>query len=570
MAKKVTGALDDSLSDVKITDFSGGLNTMEGALSLSASETPDCQNVLGFPGRLLYVGGTTLDVTLPARYQGDGGEQFYDANNNKHLIGWANGNMYDLVNGILLLIRALVYTPGQNIGHSVLNSALYWCTATVPMRCYDGITEYPVVSSGATGAVAIPAGTCMCTYAGSLIIGNPNIAGVLNNGAIIPSNVNDPTTFLGANETTLGNSNVIQALIPMSVEAGGIPPTSSVMCVGEVGLVLAQGSTNAFKLQNVNYPIGCVDGNSAVYIPTGDILGNVVFLGTDNQFHESNGITTKIISSKILNLMNALVSNALVTNPLQRFFATYNKRYHYYLCDMGNDVQMLYKWTMMSDGSTKAGFFKVSGWPSGAYFSGTGGAGLPTNYVIANGTDTAGLYEVGIDNANFNGVQPAIYYNTPYLHANDVSIMKEWQWVNLTFNNQTPVDYVLNSTGLTNAANVTPVGNPIVFQAPQNQGVGGASVWNQSIWNVNVWGNIPTLPTQGLAINSKMLSATATDALGNIVNMPLRSSAITVNIAWQAGNPNSVASFDITNLGLRYKGMGHYMTGGAVGSAEAA
>ena len=570
MAKKLQGALDDSLSDLKIIDFSGGLNTMEGALSLSSSETPDCQNVLGFPGRLLYVGGTTLDTALPSHYQGDGGTQFYDANNAKHLIGWANGNMYDLVNGILLLIRPLIYTPGQNIGHTILNSTLYWCTASVPMRYYDGSTEGPVISSGATGSVDIPAGTCMCTYAGSIIIGNPNIAGVLNAGAIIPSNVNDPTTFLGANETTLGNSNSIQALIPMSVEAGGIPPTSSIMCVGEVGLVLAQGSTNAFKLQNINYPIGCTDGNSAVYIPTGDILGNVVYLGTDNQFHESNGITTKLISSKILNLMNALVSNAVVTNPAQRFFATYNKRYHYYLCDMGNDVQMIYKWTIMADGSTKAGFFKVSGWPSGVYFGGTTGAGLPTNYVIANGTDTAGLYEVGVDGSNFNGVQPVIYYNTPYMHANDVSIMKEWQWVNLTFNNQQPVQYVLSPTGLTNAANVIIAGNPITFQAPQNSATAGASVWDQATWDVNVWGNIPNLPLQTPAIASKMLSATAKDALGNTVNMPLRSSAITVNIAWQARNPNSVASFDITNLGLRYKGMGHYMTGGSTGSAEAA
>lgn len=569
MTKKQQGVLDDSLPGLKITDYSGGLNTMEGAFNLSSNETPDCQNVIGFPGRCLYVGGTNNITALAAiENNGDGGIQFYDNNNNKHIVAWVNGNMYETVNGIKTLIATAIYTPGQNIGRTVLDSILYWSTINVPMRQYDGTTEGPVITSAAVGSVAIPASNYLCTFAGSIIAANPVIAGSPNPGSIIPSNVNDPTTFLGANQSTLGNNNFIQALIPMSTAAGGIPPTSSIMCLGTVGLVLAQGAVNALKLQNINYPIGCQDGNSVVYIPTGDILGNVIYLGTDNQFHESNGITTKMISSKILNLMNALISNSLALNVRQRFSGTYNKNLHYYLCDMGSNVQIVYKWTRMPDDSIKSGFFRINGWPSGMYFDGTSGNGLPTNYVVSSGSLAAGVYQVGIDGVNFNGIQPVVYYATPYMHAGDISMMKEWQWINLTFNCILPTSYMITPTGLTNSANVTIAGNVATFNSPTNLSNSGG-VWDASQWDNALWANIPALPTQLPAIDSIMTTATAVDGLGNTINCPLRSSAVSYKIAWNPITPIIAANFDITNFGIRYLNMGHYMTGGSVGSAEA-
>lgn len=570
MARISRGTLDDALPQVAILDFSGGLNTMEGALSLSSNETPDCQNVLGFPGRLLYVGGTNNNTPLPTA-NGDGGIQFYDVNGAKHIIAWANGNMYDTVNGTLVVIATGVYTSGQNIGRAVLNSVLYWSTKTVTMRSYDGTTEAAVVSSGAAGSVAIPASNYLCNYAGSIIAANPRIAGVENPGSLIPSNTNDPTTFLGANLSALGNNNYIQALIPMSVEAGGIPPTSSIMCVGTVGLVLAQGAVTTLKLQNINYPIGCQDGNSVVYIPTGDILGNVVYLGTDNQFHESNGITTKMLTSKILNLMNTLVSNALANNITQRFSATYNQRLHYYICDMGQNIQMIYKWTQLTDGSVRAGFFRIQGWPSGMYFAGTAGNGLPTNYVVVNGSDDAGMYEVGLEGNNFNGVQPpGLYYTSPYMHANDASMMKEWQWCNLAYNNQQSIKYTIDAIGLADASNNVPTANQIIFSAPVNQAAASnAGIWDQSLWDVAYWANVPNLPVQTPTVGAKMLTVSAIDGYGETVNAPLRSSAVSFKISWKPINSDSVAYYDITNFRARYKEMGHYMVGGAQFSAEA-
>ena len=90
----------------------------------------------------------------------------------------------------------------------------------------------------------------------------------------------------------------------MGVAAGGVPPTNSIMIVGSEFLILAQGAVNALKLNSVNVPMGCQDGNSVAYIPTGDLLGAVIYLGNDNQFWETNGITGDCVSKQLLNWLN--------------------------------------------------------------------------------------------------------------------------------------------------------------------------------------------------------------------------------------------------------------------------
>ena len=109
MAQLPQGAFDDSLPSVVMKDISGGLNLQEGAFNLASTETFSCMNVIGFPGRTIYVGGfapyTTASVSVPA----DGNWQFYDVNEAKHLIEWRGGNMYDNVNGIVTLIASSIY-----------------------------------------------------------------------------------------------------------------------------------------------------------------------------------------------------------------------------------------------------------------------------------------------------------------------------------------------------------------------------------------------------------------------------------------------------------------------------
>ena len=104
MVKKATGALDDALNTLVINDFSGGLNTYCSALSLKSNESPDCLNVVPFIGRLLYRGGWLNYASIAAA--ADQLYAFYDADGNKHLVVWANGNLYDVISGTAVLIAS--------------------------------------------------------------------------------------------------------------------------------------------------------------------------------------------------------------------------------------------------------------------------------------------------------------------------------------------------------------------------------------------------------------------------------------------------------------------------------
>ena len=566
MAQLPQGAFDDSLPSVVMKDISGGLNLQEGAFNLASTETFSCMNVIGFPGRTIYVGGfapyTTASVSAPA----DGNWQFYDVNEAKHLIEWRGGNMYDNVNGIVTLIASSIYIAGQNIGRIDQNGILYWCTATVTVQQFNGTANTPVVSSGDTGTGPIPTGTCMCSYAGSIVVGNPGFGADQNPGSFIPSNVNDPTSFITANLTETGGNNFIQAMVPMGVAAGGVPPTNSIMICGSEFLILAQGVVNQLKLNSVNVPMGCQDGNSVQYIPTGDLLGSVIYLGNDNQFWETNGITGDCISKKLLNWLNLTLQNSKASNPSIRFSGAYGARYQYYLCDLGMNQLLLYRWQQ------KAWYF-VQGWPSGFYCNGTTGIGFPANYV-SNTTSsfTYGIYQVGQDNIAFNGVQPSIFFNTAYMHANDPSMMKEWQYLELSMNNIIPAVYQVTATGLPYEQVPAPVSNPLTFLNPllitmleANYGI-----WNQSLWDHAVWGpGSSTSPQQPYPASGMLVQSVPETVWNPVTTQPLRSSAVSFNISWTSnGVANAIPDFDILNLQARYKTMGHLMVGGQQYSAE--
>jgi hypothetical protein len=562
---QLTKSLDDTLPSVVMKDISGGLNTQDGALSLGSTETFSCSNVLGFPGRTIYVGGFFEYTPAGNSSQADGNWQFYDVNNAKHIIEWRGGNMYDMNNGIETLIASGVYIAGQNIGRVDQNGVLYWCTNTVTVQAYNGSTNIPVVSSGDIGAVAIPTGTCMCSYAGSIVVGNPTISGVYEPGTFIPSNVNDPTTFIGANLTATGANNFIQAMVPMGVAAGGVPPTNSIMVVGSEFLILAQGAVNALKLNSVNIPQGCQDGNSVQYIPTGDLLGEVVYLGNDNQFWSTNGITGDCISKKLLNWLNLTIQSSKESNPNIRFSAGYNARYQYYLCDLGLNAQLAYRWQQQA-------WYYINGWPSGFICNGTTGIGFPANYISSNGSATAAMYLVGQDNITFGGVQPSIFFNTAYMHANDPTKMKEWQYVDVEMDNLIPAAYNVTAMGLPTAQLAAPQSNTLLFLNPTliTNLAANYGIWDEALWNEALWGPGSTTSPQQPYIASGMLTQPVAATVWNPPSsQPLRSPVISFNISWTAnGVANAVPDFDILGLQARYKDMGHLMVGGQQYSAE--
>jgi hypothetical protein len=563
---QLTKSLDDTLPEVTCPDISGGLNLQDGALSLAPNQTFSCFNVIGFKGRTIYAGGFSEYTAGGVPAGADGNWEFYDVNNAKHIIEWRGGNMYDTVNGILVTINIAIYVPGQNIGRIDQNGVLYWTTATVPLRAYNGTTDVPVIDSGATGSVAIPSGTCLCAYAGSIVVGNPTIAGVSYPGTFIPSNVNDATTFLGANQTATGANNFIQAMVPMGIAAGGVPPTNSIMIVGSEFLILAQGAVNALKLNSVNVPMGCQDGNSVAYIPTGDLLGVVVYQGNDNQFWETNGITGDCISKQLLNWLNLTIQSSKETNPNIRFSGSYNGRYQYYICDLGMNQMLVYRWQQKA-------WYYVSGWPSGFICEGTTGIGFPCNYISSNGSFTAATYLVGQDNINFNGTVPVISFSTPYLHGGDSSELKEYQWVYMEMNNLIPAAYNVQASGLPFQGGELSVSNTLLFPNPllNTALLSNYGIWNVSLWNVGLWGpGESTFPQQPSVVSGMLAQTVAPNEwISAATTQPFRSAATTVNISWtNNGVANAIPDFDVGKVYLSYKPMGHRMVGGTLGSAQ--
>lgn len=543
----------DGLIPLLLRDFSLGLNTMNGPWALQGGETPSCQNCIGFPGLLRYCGGFLSTSSLP--FNADADWQFFDVNGVQHLMVWANGNLYDCRTGSPVLIRSGVYTTaaGIKIGRCDNGTVMFWTTPGVPLRQYDGTTEQAVPLGGATGNVPIPSGDVICYYAGSVIIGNPVIpsgpsAGTYI-GAILPSNINDPTNFLGSNLDPLGAGNRILFVQPMGVAAAGVPPTRSIL-VGTPTLVfLLQGAINSFSINTVNCPVGCLDGLTAVYIPTSTLLGSVIFLGSDFQFWRSDGITSECLSLKILNFVPAVIRNSLSINLNQRFYGGYYKPLQYYMCDLGQNLKLIYRWQT-------AAWYVVNGWPTGPImYSGVDNVGSPAVYIASSGAYPMGLYQVALDGQNFGGANPNIFYNTPYLADNNPDLDKDWHWLDLyTLNNFNA--YKVIGTGLNRASdNSVPVSNALTLTNPLPTLAGGQGVWDASNWDTVNWApGFQTIQSAPAVLHGMLSQAGA----GSIwmppgTPVPLRSPAVSFNISWVPGlSISGLPGFDIVGLKAKY------------------
>jgi hypothetical protein len=355
-------------------------------------------------------------------------------------------------------------------------------------------------------------------------------------------------------------------MVPMGVAAGGVPPTNSIMIVGSEFLILAQGAVNALKLNSVNVPMGCQDGNSVAYIPTGDLLGAVIYLGNDNQFWETNGITGDCVSKQLLNWLNLTFQSSKQTNPAIRFSGSYNGRYQYYICDLGMNNQLIYRWQQKA-------WYYISGWPSGFYCEGTTGIGFPCNYVSSNSTTfTAAVYLVGQDNINFNGQAPVIQFNTPYLHGGDTSELKEYQWIYMEMNNILPAAYNVQVQGLPFQGGQFPQSNTLLFPNPLlNKALQSTyGVWNVSLWDVALWGpGASTFPQQPAIVGGMLVEPVAASVWTPATTQPLRSAAATAIISWtNNGVANAIPDFDVGKVFMPYKAMGHRMVGGPLYSAQ--
>jgi len=477
---------------------------------------------------------------------------------------WANGNLYDCVNGAASLIKAGAYTVGQQIGRVDLGGILYYTTVTVPLRQWNGTTEQAVANSGGVGTVPPPSGTVLAAYAGSLICGNPTVSAVNYPGGFIYCNVNDPTTWIGANLNQLGSNEFIMWIIPLGVSAAGVPPTGSFMIGCANQIFVYQGPLNALTQKIVNSPVGAQDPNSAQFVPSQDLFPGIIFLGSDGQFWITNGITTGCISLKILNLVYNFTQNSKLIFAKPRYFAGYNARYQYYICDFGSNVQLVYMTQTKS-------WWVISGWPSGSIITGHDNAGFPTNFIAnTNVGITSGLYQVGIDFTTFNGVNPNVFYQTAYLHGGDPELWKEWQWVFIgTLTVQST--YQVVATGLPLATNTQQSTQPLLFGNPLAPGTLVGAIWDTSLWDQALWTGINTLQTvPDLAHGMLSVAVPVSKWVAKPTTQPLRSSAASFTITWAFGLPNSgTPAFDINQIIARFNPRGRKPVGGATGTAQA-
>ncbi len=554
---------------LNITDMSKGLVTNIGALSLGPNQTPDSLNVFAYNGEMLFRGGFEEFASLTA--SADACATYYDVSQVKHMLVWEGGDIVDVASGTAVNVATAVYNAGEQIAHAQLNDTLYWATLSVPLRQYDGTTEGAVANSGGVGTVPPPSCNFLLAYAGSLVAVAPVSVGVPLLGSFMWSNVNDPTTWLGASVQGVGSNDgstctfaLLMGISPGNVANPGVPSTRQLLVGKSEGtLFLYQGALGTLTENAVPCPAGSIDANSPVYIPTPEGQGAVMFLGSDGQFWLTNGNQAVIASKDIQNFVYGLTQNALILNPDQRFFATYNQRYQYYMCDFGNGFQLVYKW------DTQA-WWLFSGWPSGPYMIAADDNGLPSVFVAASQPGiTNGVYKLAVEDVDDNGADIVAYYTSPYIHGGKPERQK--QFINFTlFTYDRGTQYTVTAHGMPNSSGDTQETIPLVFNDPTygNVVVSADGIWDQSEWDQATWGGgIPTNPQpyDPVAMRGR-LTVPSTGSQWVPANQPgpLKSGAAQIKIEWTGGLPSfRVLGFSI---GFQYRGIG--FVGNLPGQAE--
>jgi hypothetical protein len=568
MAIPAKAYLDDARKFIQIFDISRGLNTRTGALSLGSNQVPDCLNIFSYQGVTLFRGGYFL--FCPLGYPADAAFEYTDGDQNPHYMVWAGGNLYDCISGTAVTIATAVYTAGSQIGYTILNSTLLWSTLgppPVPLRMWTGTgAEGPVVSNLVpAGSVPAPAASVLLTYAGSVVAVAPNYSGFPQPSGFGWSDVNDFTTWIGANLQTAGSNDgsVCTFGVLMGEAEVGVPATRQLLIgKNQKNMFMYQGALGTLTENVISCPQGSRDVNSAQYIPSDEGLGTVMFLANDNQFWITNGVTARRISGDILDTLQATITNNLLVNPNQKFFSAYHKRRQYYVCDLGQNQQLCFRW------DTKA-WWPFEGWPSGPFLTAQDIYGLPTVFMAGSRSSSEGLYQVAVDQTLDNGGPITAYFTTPWLHAGDPMRGKIFQSYYLHRNN-VGIQYKITGQSMLRANNTTVPIQPIYLQdsAPVPGAGGNTLVWDQGKWDQNTWGgttgntNQPYLPiTNGSRINY-VTAGTPWVKAGTVGK--LRSNAIQLTIAYNMG----VADFQVIGQGIGYIEKGRKYVGNQPGTSQ--
>jgi len=547
----IKSALDDGLLQLQVLDFSGGLNTNTGALSLGPSQSPDCKDVFAFQGRLQFRGGFSLYSLVTAA--ADRMFSFYDVTGTQHLMVWSSGNLYDCESGSPMLVASAVYTAGDVVAVCVLNEIMYWATPRVPLRQYDGTTEQAVANSGGTGTVAPPAAFYLTTYNGQIVAFRPVISSVTYASSFMWSNVNDPTTWVGLNIQLVGSNDGGQIMwgIPLGIPALVVGKSSGAT---QANLFVYSGALVPGSLTQtpISCPVGALDPFSAKAIPSKQGLSQIIFIASDGHFWVTNGVESWLASENILALTENYIRDALAVNPNQPFYSAYYTRWQYYVCSVGSNTHFVYR--PGSETDPPAWWF-FQGWPSGdfATFSSATNGGFPGLYTAGNGPGNLGVYQVAQDQVNDGGADISPYYITPYLHGGKAEREKQFQWFALmTYN--VGVKYDIAGYSIPRSDGGIYIMDTLHFEDPGlSVGIGTTTlIWDVGEWDVDLWGGgLSTIaqPYQPCVNHAPIRVTTA----GTIwveagEKAPLKSAAMQFKIAWAGGIPD----FQILGYNVRY------------------
>lgn len=476
--------LDDAMREVRIADFSGGLNSEADPMDLDLSASPDCLNVkLTKPGRLIGRDGFVERVTgLPA--DPDGAAFFYDSNGARRIAVWSNGNLYDCTSYTASLVASGVYTAGNRICSAALNSILYYSdgetitgagATAYGIRKWDPAagTDAGLVSSGSAGTIPTPACKAMTVYAGQLVVANLRYTDLTYaRDLLIPSDVNDPTTIVGTNAIRVGQGQggEINVVMPFGVSSVGVTPYRALF-VGksEFGIFLLKGSLSSAEEVLINCPTGVQDGATAKFVPISGVGGAVVFLGRDGKVYYTTGVTSEELSGPIRSELAQVVADRLSASSRAKFTSVMNYQDFQYVLDLGDGRQYCFDYD-------RKNWTKYDGWPSGYWIDAKDGNGQPALFCADTSNARLCQVNVGLDDG---GTQIDIYWKTPFLHAGAPDVLKVWKFIY--------ADFMTDTGGLAITATVQhgTGSSATVTLTPSSSNT--SSRWDIATWDVNTW-----------------------------------------------------------------------------------
>ncbi len=500
MARPRQVPLDDCYEKIQISDYSGGLATAIGALSLASNQFPAALNVIHLPGRLLFRGGYTITASLPG--PADAAYYFKDSDGDEHYAVWSDGGLYDCIAGNAVVIEAACYTAGQNIGAVADDGVLYWSTGLpvpVPIRYWNPVAGTFGQLAGnliPAGSVNPPASDFLILYQGCIVAlapfwGSPLVTDRSQPIVFCWADVNDPTTWIAANSYQVGSNNGgrLEYGRQFGISADGITPTQTLMIFrNDEGVYAYSGALSQLHEQLLNCDVGMKDRQSAQYLPTNGEFGVVIWLGRDGQFWKTNGVNCLPISAAtILPTLSTAYYSALLEDPDTRFPSGYNEQWQYYFCSVGG-IQFVYRWPVDS-------WTLFQGWPVGPTFIAPDENGLPALFAAAHVPFLATPFQLDSSELGSNdvlsdspsqqqvyaltqiarigfsdlGVMPSVYWASPVLHGGDFNLFKMFHWASIT-TLDTGVLYNVVGRSVRRSDGSVMVTKTMPLQAPLSQG----------------------------------------------------------------------------------------------------